>query len=130
MLTPTPLLRTNPMSVELYNRLFAGEHLAIRFADRRGYESLRVALHKQHQTPRLILEITDDALCASWNGAEGIGTFWLGTARRQARKHTFEVIGDAQVRTDLAPDQASVCEQPGSVGDSNSEGREHDPDDE
>ena len=93
------LCRANPMSsvTEIYNTLFAGKKLEIRLANKREYESLRVALHKAHQTPRLILEITDDSLCASFDATQGVGTFWLGAPRQAMKKASFEILKESEI---------------------------------
>jgi hypothetical protein len=95
---------------DLYKVLFTGERLRIRFADKRAYESVRTALSKQHRVPKYLLEITDDALCSSFDRAEGIGTFWLGIARKKQRRTEFEILGDtdAEIRSDLEADQGSI----------------------
>lgn len=80
---------------EIYNTLFAGRRLEIRLADKKAFESLRVSLAKQHQHTKLLLELTDDALCASYS--EGIGTFWLGKARKAAKRVSFTIISDTDV---------------------------------
>lgn len=79
-------------ATDIYNALFAGRKLEIKLSDKKAYESLRVALARQHQHTKLLLELTDDALCASY--AEGIGTFWLGKPRKATKNISFEIISD------------------------------------
>lgn len=79
---------------DIYKTLFAGKKLEIRLANKREYESLRVALCKQHQTPKLLLELTDASLCASFDATQGVGTFWLGAPRRSTKSVSFEIISE------------------------------------
>ena len=76
----------------LYKDLFAGNRLTIRLADKKAYESLRVSLHKLHQHSKLLMELTDDALCARYTESEGVATFWLGAPSKVARRGILEVI--------------------------------------
>jgi hypothetical protein len=88
---------------DIYKSLFAGQRISVRLADKKAFESLRVALCREHQTPKLLLELTTDSLCASYNAEEAIGTFWLGIPRKSAKQHSYEIISiesnDAQVQT-------------------------------
>ena len=84
--------------VDIYNRLFAGERVAIPFASRKTYESLRVMLSRQHQTPKLLLELTDDSLCSSFDRATSIGTFWIGPARKTNNPVSYTIIGDSDAQ--------------------------------
>ena len=84
---------TDSSITEAYQQLFAGERLRIRVSSKREFEALRVAFHKQHQTPRFLLELTDDSICASYDSSAGIGEFWLGTPRRRKRVISFEIVG-------------------------------------
>lgn len=77
---------------ELYSSLFAGNRVTLRVADRRAYESLRVALHKLHQTPRFLLEVTDLALCASFDAAQGLAAFWLGAPRKAQSRAPMQIV--------------------------------------
>lgn len=77
---------------DLYKTLFAGERLTLSFESKGAYESTRVAFSKLHQHSRLLLEITDDSLCSTY--VDGIGTFWLGTPRRNRKYAKFTVIED------------------------------------
>lgn len=86
-------MQTTPISA-LYADLFAGNRVTVRMADKRAYDSLRVALHKQHQTPRLLLELTDDALCARWDATMSVATFWLGAPRSRRIPFTILTVED------------------------------------
>lgn len=77
---------------ELYKSLFAGQKLQVRLADKKSYESLRVALCRKHQTPKLLLELTNDSLCADYDAAQGIGTFWIGPSRKLAKQRNYEIV--------------------------------------
>jgi hypothetical protein len=80
---------------DIYKTLFAGKRLEVACNDRKAYESLRVQLCQQHQTPKLLLELTDDSLCASYNAATGIGTFWIGTPRKSVKPADFKIVGES-----------------------------------
>ena len=89
---------------DLYKQLFAGNQLSILLGDKRAYESMRTALAKQHQHTKLLLELTNDSLCASFDASQGIGTFYLGTARKARTRAAFTILSvkelgepDAQV---------------------------------
>lgn len=77
---------------DLYKSLFAGNRLTLHVADRRAYESLRVALHKLHQTPKMILEVTDLSLCARFDSIASHAIFWLGAPTRAARRGVVEIV--------------------------------------
>jgi len=77
---------------DLYKSLFAGNRLTLHVADRRAYESLRVALHKLHQTPKMILEVTDLSLCARYDTTVSHAIFWLGAPNRPARRGAIEIV--------------------------------------
>jgi hypothetical protein len=82
---------------DIYKDLFAGRRLTIALADRKAFDSLRVALCQQHQTPKLLLELTSDSLCASFDASQGIGTFWLGTPRKAKRAVAFEILSSEDI---------------------------------
>lgn len=77
---------------DIYEQLFTGERLAIRLATRKEFDSLRVALHKHHQHARDLLELTTESLCASYDAAQGLGTFWLGAPLRAKRQISYEIV--------------------------------------
>ena len=79
-------------AADLYKDLFAGNKLTLRVEDKRAYESLRVSLHKLHQTPRLLLETADLALCARYDEASKEAIFWLGAPARAARRGGFIIL--------------------------------------
>ena len=106
-----------PSSINaLYKELFAGSKLQLRVANKKEYESIRTALCKEHAIPKLLLETTSLALCANYDGNEGVGTFWLGEPRR--RKRHIEVLSITpiestsdeaeQLRTDLGSTEEST----------------------
>lgn len=96
----------------LYNSLFAGNRVSVKLGSKSAYESLRVALSRKHQTPKLLLELTNDSLCATYDVSQGIGTFWLGTRRKASQRAAFTIISeeplDAQIRSDLGTDQERI----------------------
>jgi hypothetical protein len=108
-----------PTIRELYNDLFSGKRITIRFATRNEYESMRTALHRAHQIPRFLLETTTDALCADYNSAKGVGVFWLGTSRRAGRKIEIvsitEVDDEQQIQRDMGSNQEGA-DGPTTVG--------------
>ncbi len=84
---------------DLYKNLFAGERLTLGFESKGAYESTRVALSKLHQHSKLLLELTDDSLCARFDPATNQGTFWIGrpVTRRKYQHFTIIENPDAQV---------------------------------
>jgi hypothetical protein len=82
----------NATPADLYKSLFAGNRLTLHVADRRAYESLRVALHKLHQTPKMILEVTDLSLCARFDEVVSHAIFWLGAPTRAPRRGGIEIV--------------------------------------
>lgn len=83
----------------LYKSLFAGERLTLGFESKGAYESTRVAFSKLHQHSKLLLELTDDSLCARFDPATNQGTFWIGPPVTKRKYQPFTIIGsdDAQV---------------------------------
>ena len=77
---------------DIYNTLFAGNKVSIKLDTKMQYNSLRVALCRLHQTPKMILEVTDDSLCASYDATQGIGTFWIGPPRKNLSKTDFQIV--------------------------------------
>lgn len=84
----------------LYKTLFAGERLTLAFESKGAYESTRVAFSKLHQHTKLLLELTDDSLCARFDSATNQGTFWIGPAVIKRKYQPFTIVesnDDAQV---------------------------------
>lgn len=79
---------------QLYSTLFAGKRVTLRLEDRGAYNSLRVALSKKHQHAKLLLELTTDSLCADFDAATGIATFFLGEPRRARTRATFTILSE------------------------------------
>jgi hypothetical protein len=79
---------------EIYMLLFAGETVKIPVADRKEFESLRVMLHREHQTA-WALEMTNDSLCGSYDKENQIASYWLGKARTLKRKD-WKILPDEQ----------------------------------
>jgi hypothetical protein len=85
---------------QLYKTLFAGDRLVLGFDSKAGYESTRVAFSKLHQHTKLLLELTDDSLCARFDSTTNQGTFWIGPAAIKRKHLPFTIIessNDAQV---------------------------------
>jgi hypothetical protein len=73
----------------LYNELFAGNKIQLELPNAKAFDALRVALCKQHQIPKLLLETTDGSLCASY--AHPVATFWIGP-RKAPRQFTYSIV--------------------------------------
>jgi len=71
----------------IYRAIFAGQTITVACPSDK-YQSLRVAIQRQHQTPRA-LDLTDEVLKASYNASKGLATFKLGPKRAA---FTFTVI--------------------------------------
>ena len=84
---------------DLYKSLFAGERLTLGFESKGAYESTRVAFSKLHQHTKLLLELTDDSLCARFDAATNQGTFWIGTPATKRKYQPFTIVenNDAQI---------------------------------
>lgn len=75
---------------DIYNRLFDGEKLVIKFASKREYDNLRIQLTKK-QSLHVTLQISTDSLCSSYDAATQSGTFWIGE-RRSGHLKDFEIL--------------------------------------
>ena len=84
---------------DLYKTLFAGDRLTLAFESKGAYESTRVAFSKLHQHTKLLLELTDDSLCARFDPATNQGSFWIGppVIKRKYQPFTIVEVPDAEV---------------------------------
>lgn len=119
----------------IYKRLFAGKKITVE-CDANGFERLRVALCKQHKTPKY-LDLTTDSLCADYDTETCTGIFWIGERRKKSSTLDFTIrleeetdtgtgTDDAKIRSDLGADQESRAN---SVGEGNSIDGRSNPDD-
>lgn len=67
-------------TLEIYNRLVAGERIRVKLDTKLRYEVLRTELCRNHRITRDLLGLSDDAICSSLKN--GIGTFHLGIPQR------------------------------------------------
>ena len=72
--------------------LFAGQRLTIQVGTRKEFDTLRVLLHREHQTPAAI-GLSDDSLCSRYDPEKETGEFWLGEARMK-RKKSWNIVDD------------------------------------
>lgn len=84
---------------DIYKALFAGSKLTIGFSSRKEFDCLRVAIQRYHKIPK-DLEVTNDSVCASYDAATGLGTFWLGVRKRPSRTD-FQIVSQENPDADL-----------------------------
>lgn len=81
-------------TLEIYNRLYAGERLRVKLETELRYDILRGELRRYHSVTRDLLSLSSDAICSSYKN--GIGTFHIGIPRRTlSLAVSFEVVTDA-----------------------------------
>lgn len=78
---------------QVYNRMFAGDAVRVRFPSKKAFDSLRTALCKKN-TLSVALEMTELSVCGTYDAATGIGTFKLDKPARAANVNQWEVIED------------------------------------
>ena len=66
----------------IYKRLFAGDTVTIPGITKNRYENIRTHLVKLHR-PNVLLELSDDSVCARWDKETNTGKFWLGTPQQK-----------------------------------------------
>ena len=79
----------------IYRAIFAGQTVAVS-CPKDKFQSLRVAVQKQHTTPRA-LDLTSDVVKASYNAEKAIATFKLGPKRSVGAFTIIEIVDDTQV---------------------------------
>lgn len=80
-------------AAEIYKALAAGKRLTLLTESKQRHETLRVALCKQHQTPKA-LELVDGSICADYDAASGQSTFWLGERRIKGSRVEFTIVSE------------------------------------
>lgn len=73
----------NQTTLEIYNRLVAGERIRVKLDTKLRYEVLRTELCRHHRITRDLLGQSEKAICSSYK--DNVGTFHIGIPARAAK---------------------------------------------
>lgn len=90
-------------TLEIYERLLAGERIKVSLESKCRYDILRTELTRHHRITKDLLELSEHAICSSYK--DEVGTFHIGVpgaGKTIKMVISTEISNDSQVRTSVA----------------------------